>query len=72
MSLARAAIAIGRNRDGRPTIVDDVRSIVSRHATIVAEFAVDAPHDPAIPFDRLVSVGGDGTLIAQCRRLAGT
>lgn len=72
MSRARAAIAIGRNRDGRPTIVDDVRAIVARHADIVAEFAVDAPHDPAIPFDRLVSVGGDGTLIAQCRRLAGT
>lgn len=72
MTLLKAAIAVGRTRDGRATMVEEVRAIVARHAQIVAEFPVDAPREASIGYDRLVSVGGDGTLIAQCRRLAGT
>ncbi len=72
MRRPRVAIAVGRSRDGRPPIIDQARAIVARNADIVAEFASDAPKDPHLEIDRLVSVGGDGTLIAQCRRVAGT
>lgn len=59
-----------RVRAGVGPILEEVRRIAGHHATIVGELeANDAPIDPTLAFDRAVVVGGDGTLISQCRRV---
>jgi len=59
-----------RAKPGVIPVLEEVRRLVHRHATIVAELEADAaPIDPALAFDRAVVVGGDGTLISQCRRI---
>ena len=50
--------------------MDEVRRIVAKHAEIVAEIQADSAALSAnLLFDRMVAVGGDGTLIAQLRRI---
>jgi len=59
-----------RGRAGVGPVLEQVRRVVAHHATIVGDLeADDAPIDPALVFDRVVVVGGDGTLISQCRRV---
>lgn len=66
---ARVAIACETSRPGAPEALERVRRIVAQHAELVAECSADAtPLDPSLRLDRLVSVGGDGTFLAQARR----
>lgn len=59
-----------RARPGVGAVLDEVRRVVRRHATVVAELEADnSALDPRMAFERAVVVGGDGTLISQCRRL---
>jgi len=59
-----------RARPGVGPVLEEVRRIVAHHAEIVGELEADhAPIDAALAFDRAVVVGGDGTLISQCRRI---
>jgi len=59
-----------RSREGVPQAIDEVRRIVGAHGRIVEELEADQRPIPLrTTFDRVVVLGGDGTLIAQCRRL---
>ena len=59
-----------RTRQGVPEALEEVRRIVSAHGRIVEELDADQRPVPLrTVFDRVVVLGGDGTLIAQCRRL---
>jgi len=59
-----------RSRQGVPEALEEVRRVVSRHGRIVEELDADQRPVPLrTVFDRVVVLGGDGTLIAQCRRL---
>jgi NAD+ kinase len=48
---------------------DSIRSVIARHAEVAEIDAGDEPLAPSVAFDVAVVVGGDGTLIAQTRRL---
>ncbi|MSR29731.1 MAG: NAD(+)/NADH kinase [Phycisphaerales bacterium] len=66
----KALLAASPDRPTTASIIADVRKIVSAHAEIVAEVNTDSSELSAnLQFDRLVAVGGDGTLIAQVRRI---
>ncbi len=66
----KALLAASPDRPSTASILARVRDIVSAHAEIVAEVDVDATElSSNLQFDRLVAVGGDGTLIAQVRRV---
>lgn len=68
--MTRAILLATRTRAGVGPVLEEVRRIVDRHAEIVADLdAGQAPIDPQLLFDRAVVVGGDGTLISQCRRI---
>lgn len=72
MSGAKIPVVLlaNRERPGLGPVVDEVRRVVKHHASIVAELEAEAaPIDSKIQFDRAVVVGGDGTLISQCRRI---
>lgn len=59
-----------RSRKGVPEALDEVRRVVGMHGRIVEELDADQrPISQRTIFDRVVVLGGDGTLIAQCRRL---
>jgi NAD+ kinase len=59
-----------RSRLGVPAAMDEVRRIVGQHGRLVEELDADQrPVPTRTTFDRVVVLGGDGTLIAQCRRL---
>ena len=59
-----------RSRKGVPEALDEVRRIVGAHGRIIEELDADQKPIPSrTAFDRVVVLGGDGTLIAQCRRL---
>ncbi len=59
-----------RTRKGVPEALDEVRRVVGMHGRIVEELDADQrPIPQRTIFDRVVVLGGDGTLIAQCRRL---
>lgn len=51
----------------------EVRSLIERHASLLAELPADSSPLPAVAkeADLLVVLGGDGTLLAQCRRCVG-
>ncbi|MDA0802578.1 MAG: NAD(+)/NADH kinase [Planctomycetota bacterium] len=65
----RVAIACESARPGATEALARVRDIVRPHGIVVAELAADESPLPAdLSIDRLVSVGGDGTFLAQARR----
>jgi NAD+ kinase len=66
----KVLLAASPDRPATASILDDVRRIVAKHAEIVAEIQADSAALSAnLLFDRMVAVGGDGTLIAQLRRI---
>ncbi|MSR70301.1 MAG: NAD(+)/NADH kinase [Phycisphaerales bacterium] len=66
----RALLCASPDRPATALILDDVRRIVAAHAEIVAEVNADSTAlSSNLIFDRVVAVGGDGTLIAQVRRV---
>jgi NAD+ kinase len=65
-----AVLIADRNRPSVSKLLDDVRACIARHAEITAE--LDAASDePLSKIDAAVAVvlGGDGTLLAQARRV---
>ncbi len=59
-----------RSRQGVPEALAEVRRIIETHARIVEELDADQRPVPLrTTFERVVVLGGDGTLISQCRRL---
>ncbi len=66
----RVLLAANPDRPSTASIIAEVRRIVSSHAEIVAEVLADNTELSAnLGFDRMVAVGGDGTLISQVRRI---
>jgi NAD+ kinase len=66
----KALLAASADRPSTASILDRVRRVVAAHAEIVAETSIEATElPPHLHFDRLVAVGGDGTLISQVRRV---
>ncbi len=66
----KVLLAASPDRPATAMILERVREIVAKHAEIVAEIQADsAALSSNLRFDRLVAVGGDGTLIAQVRRI---
>lgn len=68
--MSSAILLATRARAGVGPVLEEVRRIVAHHAKIVADLEADhEPIDASLVFDRAVVVGGDGTLISQCRRI---
>ena len=68
--MTEVLLVADRSRKGVPEALEEVRRIVNAHGRIVEELDADQrPIPPRTTFDRVVVLGGDGTLIAQCRRL---
>ncbi len=66
----KVLLAASPDRPATASILDEVRRVVAQHAEIVAEIQADsAALSENLVFDRMVAVGGDGTLIAQVRRI---
>ena len=66
----KVLLAASPDRPATASILGEVRRIVAKHAEIVAEIQADSAALSAnLLFDRMVAVGGDGTLIAQLRRI---
>ena len=64
----RAVLLSARARAGTGEVLDAVRAIVSRHATVVGEFDVNDSIPADLQADRAVAVGGDGTIMAALRQ----
>lgn len=65
----RAIIACETSRPGALEALERVRRTIAAHGTIVAEMPADeSPIDSSLGANLLVSVGGDGTFLAQARR----
>ena len=66
----KVLLAASPDRPATASILNEVRRIVAKHAEIVAELDADsAALSSNLAFERMVAVGGDGTLIAQVRRI---
>jgi NAD+ kinase len=74
MSRPRAILLAHRERPGVAEALPGIRATLAAHAEIVADLPAN-PHADAVPiaaspaFDVAVVVGGDGTILAQARRL---
>jgi len=66
----RSLLVVSPDLPDAAAMLDRVRAVLRAHGEIVAELPADSTPVPAeFGFDRLVAVGGDGTLIAQVRRI---
>jgi len=65
-------LLVNRDKPHVLEVIDDVRTLVERHGTIVHEAHTDGPHiADARGADLFVVLGGDGTLLGQTRRTRG-
>ena len=67
--MAKALLIVNREKPEAARTADAIRSVIARHAEVAEIDAGDEPLGPSVAFDVAVVVGGDGTLIAQTRRL---
>ncbi len=67
--MAKALLIVNREKPEAARTADSIRSVIARHAEVAEIDAGDEPLGPSVAFDVAVVVGGDGTLIAQTRRL---
>lgn len=65
----RALFIANLERPETARIAAEARATVARHAEVVELVADEGPVAPSLAFDLAVVVGGDGTLLAQTRRL---
>jgi NAD+ kinase len=67
--MAKALLIVNREKPEAARTADAIRATIARHAEVAEIDAGDEPLAPSVAFDLAVVVGGDGTLIAQTRRL---
>ena len=67
--MAKALLIVNRDKPEAARTADAIRSVIAWHAEVAEIDAGDEPIAASVPFDLAVVVGGDGTLIAQTRRL---
>jgi len=69
--MAKALLIVNRDKPEAARTADSIRAVIARHAEVAEIDAGDEPLSASVAFDVAVVVGGDGTLIAQTRRLVG-
>ena len=67
--MQRALLIVNHDKPEAARTAEAIRPIVARHASVEVIEALEEPLAAAWAFDFAVVVGGDGTLIAQARRL---
>jgi len=67
--MPRALLIVNHDKPEAARTAEAIRPTVARHASVEVIEALEAPLAAAAAFDFAVVVGGDGTLIAQARRL---
>jgi NAD+ kinase len=67
--MPKALLIVNREKPEAARTADAIRPFIARHAEVVETDAGDEPLASTLAFDLAVVVGGDGTLIAQARRL---
>lgn len=67
--MQRALLIVNHDKPEAARTAEAIRPIVARHASVEVIEALEEPLAAAAAFDFAVVVGGDGTLIAQARRL---
>lgn len=67
--MAKALLIVNREKPEAARTADAIRSVIARHAEVAEIDAGDEPLGASVAFDVAVVVGGDGTIIAQSRRL---
>jgi NAD+ kinase len=67
--MMKALLIVNREKPEAGRTADAIRAEIARHAELLELSASEEPLAPAVAFDIAVVVGGDGTLIAQTRRL---
>jgi NAD+ kinase len=65
----RTAILTSRTRPCPADVLARVRAAVSRHATLVGEFDVHDALPKGFDADRVVAIGGDGTIMSALRQM---
>ena len=67
--MMKALLIVNREKPEAGRTADAIRAVIARHAELLELSASEEPLAPGVAFDIAVVVGGDGTLIAQTRRL---
>jgi NAD+ kinase len=67
--MMKALLIVNREKPEAGRTADAIRAEIARHAELLELSASEEPLAPGVAFDIAVVVGGDGTLIAQTRRL---
>jgi len=66
----RSLLTVSPDLPDAAALLERVRAVLRAHGEIVAELPADnTPVPDSLDFDRVLAVGGDGTLIAQVRRI---